>query len=538
MSFLLPRAFFDNSTNIESRLPKSPFCHMRLKDILKVIGVLLVPLMLGLATLMLTIQNTTDAKENRKKDLDIAQREREQTGYLADEERQDNRLAEYLNDISTLMFSNQTLDPLLRAKTLSVLRQVDVKRKREIILFLYEAKLIRTDINSGIPIVSLEDVNLDNVDFNDLRSPYTQLTSNFYYHTHMALRGVSLRNASFQRRTLYRSDFAQTDCTHADFSSVDLLDVDFSYAKLVECNFENARFDSTNLQNANLSQSNITDEQLATALTYQGAILPNGTVAKNKNLLINDECINDRCKNLSGTYWIVENGSVVMQLLNDNCYFVSYDSELSRIHQRIDLHGYLPWIHRNRTVYLFNSELSTNGTELEKQTICQQADNRFCDENSKMCINGICSFDDELDTTNGKKILDCLRNEFQYWYPVDLRSSGKDLIPNHLTFPFYNHVAIWPKNEDNRWPKAFCANGHLFLNGEKMSKSTCNFMTLIQAIERFSADGMHLTLADAGDKIEDANFDEQNAEAQLLHLYTFIEWVKDVLNISSSQTNN
>ncbi|CAF1206804.1 unnamed protein product [Rotaria sordida] len=35
---------------------------------------------------------------------------------------------------------------------------------------------------------------------------------------------------------------------------------------------------------------------------------------------------------------------------------------------------------------------------------------------------------------------------------------------------------------------------------------------------------MHLTLADAGDKIEDANFDEQNAEAQLLHLYTFIEW--------------
>ncbi|CAF0960975.1 unnamed protein product [Rotaria sordida] len=71
-----------------------------------------------------------------------------------------------------------------------------------------------------------------------------------------------------------------------------------------------------------------------------------------------------------------------------------------------------------------------------------------------------------------------------------------------------------------------------------MSKSTGNFMTLIQAIEGFSADGMRLTLADAGDKIEDANFYEQNVEAQLLRLYTFIEWVKDVLNISSSQTNN
>ena len=40
--------------------------------------------------------------------------------------------------------------------------------------------------------------------------------------------------------------------------------------------------------------------------------------------------------------------------------------------------------------------------------------------------------------------LDKLRAEFQYWYPVDMRSSGKDLIPNHLTYFLYNHVAIWP----------------------------------------------------------------------------------------------
>ncbi|CAF3964299.1 unnamed protein product [Rotaria sordida] len=341
ISFLLPRDFVDNSTTIKLTLPKSSFWFMSLKDILKVIGVLLVPLMLGVVTLTLTIQNTKDAKENRAKDLDIAQRQREQTAYLAEEERQNKRLAEYLNAISSLMFSNQTLDPLLRAKTLSVLRQLDVQRKREVILFLYEAKLIRTDMNSGIPIISLQDINLDNIDFNDLRSPYTQLTSNFYYHTHMSLRGVSLRNASFQRRTIYGSDLAQTDCTHADFSSADLFEIDFSYAKLIECNFENARFDSANLQNANLSQSNITDEQLATALTYQGAILPNGTIAKNKNLLINDDCISGHSKNLSGTHWMIINGS-------------------------------------------------------------QQADSRFCDGNSKMCINGICSFDDELDTTNEK----------------------------------------------------------------------------------------------------------------------------------------
>lgn len=47
---------------------------------------------------------------------------------------------------------------------------------------------------------------------------------------------------------------------------------------------------------------------------------------------------------------------------------------------------------------------------------------------------------------------------------------------------------------------------------------------------------MRLTLADAGDSVEDANFDEKNAEAQLLRLYTFVEWVKEVLKTSSTET--
>lgn len=41
--------------------------------------------------------------------------------------------------------------------------------------------------------------------------------------------------------------------------------------------------------------------------------------------------------------------------------------------------------------------------------------------------------------------LEKLRNEFLYWYPMDLRVSGKDLVPNHLTYSLYNHVAIFPE---------------------------------------------------------------------------------------------
>ena len=69
-----------------------------------------------------------------------------------------------------------------------------------------------------------------------------------------------------------------------------------------------------------------------------------------------------------------------------------------------------------------------------------------------------------------------LRREFYYWYPLDLRVSGKDLIQNHLTYFLYNHVAIWPTPERGqekegevcRWPRAVRANGHLLLNSEKV----------------------------------------------------------------------
>ncbi|XP_055284706.1 leucine--tRNA ligase, cytoplasmic isoform X2 [Moschus berezovskii] len=127
-----------------------------------------------------------------------------------------------------------------------------------------------------------------------------------------------------------------------------------------------------------------------------------------------------------------------------------------------------------------------------------------------------------------KEKLDQLKQEFEFWYPVDLRASGKDLIPNHLSYFLYNHVAMWPE-ECDKWPVAVRANGHLLLNSEKMSKSTGNFLTLSQAVDKYSADGMRLALADAGDTVEDANFVEAMADAGILRLYTWVEWVKEMV---------
>lgn len=124
--------------------------------------------------------------------------------------------------------------------------------------------------------------------------------------------------------------------------------------------------------------------------------------------------------------------------------------------------------------------------------------------------------------------LERMRREFVYWYPVDLRVSGKDLIQNHLTFYLYNHATIWA-DDDTKWPRGVRCNGHLLLNSSKMSKSDGNFLTLTEAIQKFSADGTRLCLADAGDSVEDANFVESSADAGILRLYTFIEWIREMV---------
>ncbi|KAK7683901.1 cytosolic leucyl tRNA synthetase [Cerrena zonata] len=120
--------------------------------------------------------------------------------------------------------------------------------------------------------------------------------------------------------------------------------------------------------------------------------------------------------------------------------------------------------------------------------------------------------------------LKALRREFEYFYPLDARVSGKDLIPNHLTFFIYSHVALFPKQF---WPRGVRANGHLLLNNAKMSKSTGNFLTLEQIVKKFGADASRIALADAGDTIEDANFDEANANAAILRLTTLKEWCEE-----------
>lgn len=137
-----------------------------------------------------------------------------------------------------------------------------------------------------------------------------------------------------------------------------------------------------------------------------------------------------------------------------------------------------------------------------------------------------------LKNKESMQILEDARKQFEYFYPVDLRVSGKDLINNHLIFFIMNHVAIF---DEKYWPKRIFTNGHLMLNSAKMSKSEGNFLTVDDALKNFGTSATRMCLLACGDTNEDANFVESMANSFVLKLYTLS---KNILNSDSEVSNN
>src|SRR5207249_2082135 len=117
-------------------------------------------------------------------------------------------------------------------------------------------------------------------------------------------------------------------------------------------------------------------------------------------------------------------------------------------------------------------------------------------------------------------VIEGLRREFTYWYPVDLRNTGKDLVQNHMTFCLFAHTAIFPKEQ---WPRGFGVNGWVRLAGRKMSKSRGNVWYIREAVREWGADVIRLTVANAGDGLDDPNVDMDFAESAKARIE---EWLR------------
>jgi len=109
-----------------------------------------------------------------------------------------------------------------------------------------------------------------------------------------------------------------------------------------------------------------------------------------------------------------------------------------------------------------------------------------------------------------KELIENIKKEFEYYYPVDSRHSGRDLIPNHLTFFIFNHVALFDKD---KWPREIVVNGSVLMEGKKMSKSFGNIIPLRVAIREHGADVIRASIMITAELLQDADFTFNTVES-------------------------
>jgi len=98
-----------------------------------------------------------------------------------------------------------------------------------------------------------------------------------------------------------------------------------------------------------------------------------------------------------------------------------------------------------------------------------------------------------------------IRNDFQYWYPVDINLGGKEHKTVHFPVFIMNHVAIMP--EEKR-PKGIFVHWWVTQKGkEKISKSKGGAEHINEAASKYGVDAMRLYYSHVGSPFVDIEWD-------------------------------
>ncbi len=111
-----------------------------------------------------------------------------------------------------------------------------------------------------------------------------------------------------------------------------------------------------------------------------------------------------------------------------------------------------------------------------------------------------------------------IKEEFEYWYPNDLRHTAISHISNHLSFFIFAHAAIFRERD---WPRAITLNDMLIREGAKMSKSKGNVISLVDVKREYGADLFRLYMGGAADFESVLDFRARDIESTKRRLMRF-----------------
>jgi uncharacterized protein YjbI with pentapeptide repeats len=268
----------------------------------------LIPLMIGVFTIVTTVLQQKLSNQQREQDKHDSHLLREQSERLADNLQKESVLINYLNDVSNILMSENHTKILIhiRTKTLTSLRQLDADRKRYLLLYLYECDLLYQDPDRQNPL----GLKISGADFNGIQ--FIGTIYNKCSFVRMNLFDVYLSNTSFNDCYIDRSNFSYAKMSNAKFFNGILIRVTFKFslldntcfchmklsimyfagATLFGANFTGSNWENATIDfiNANLTGAILSDVQLTNS-TLENAILPNKTWGpiQTKNLVINGD---------------------------------------------------------------------------------------------------------------------------------------------------------------------------------------------------------------------------------------------------------
>jgi uncharacterized protein YjbI with pentapeptide repeats len=258
----------------------------------------IVPLALAAIGLWFSAQQDAHQQQIEKR---RAQSERQ----IEEQRAQNAALQAYLDQMSQLMLERDLRSSierseestLARARTRTVLAQLNSRRKGSVVQFLYEADLI----NKNHPVVSLSDVRLSGADLSGADLSGADLSGVDLSDANLSdgadlsdadLSGANLRKADLGGANLSVADLGGAELQLAVLSGANLLGADLSgganlsYADLSDAELIDANLSDTYLNQADLSGANllgtdlgVSEEELdEQAKTLEGATMTDGSM--------------------------------------------------------------------------------------------------------------------------------------------------------------------------------------------------------------------------------------------------------------------
>jgi len=125
-----------------------------------------------------------------------------------------------------------------------------------------------------------------------------------------------------------------------------------------------------------------------------------------------------------------------------------------------------------------------------------------------------------------------LREEWDYWYPVDYRCSANDLISNHLSFFLYHHAELF---DESKWPGGITVMGMGLLEGEKMSSSKGHVVLPSEAIEEYGADTVRFFLLNSSEPWQDYDWRSEQVQSTHDQLARFWTRANDIIETGEGE---